>query len=183
MQHNILFVSRRNSIRSILAEQLINQIGQEEFKGFSAGISPLGQPHPLSLDILDRNGLETEGLRSKGIEDFTHAESPKMDFIFSLSESEHETRNLSPNWPGHPLTTHWSIADPTVITGNEVNKVINFRYVFKELRTRIEIFVSLPIATLDKLKLKNELINIERTCQNEVFFNSTLAMNNRSQAG
>lgn len=157
--YHVLFICSGNSIRSIFAERIIEQLGAGRFKGYSAGTNPRGEIHPLTLDVLERNGLSGEGLYSKSVDTFYGPDASEMDFIFTVCDRAAQIP--CPKWKGQPLNSHWSIADPALENSNEVDKVMAFRSAFRELQIRLEIFVSLPIATLDKLKLQNELDRIE----------------------
>jgi arsenate reductase len=159
--YNVLFLCTGNSARSILAESLLNHFGAGRFRAFSAGSFPKGYVHPLALDLLKEVRLPTDGLRSKRWDEFTRPGAPPLDFIFTLCDDA--AGEVCPVWPGKPVTVHWGIADPAAVLGTDAEKAAAFRTALRELEARIELFVDLPIASLDHLKLKDRLQGIGRT--------------------
>jgi len=161
MTHNVykvLFLCTGNSARSILAEALLNRWGQGKFHGYSAGSHPTGKVNPRALDILQRHGFPTEGLRSKAWDEFAIAGAPTMDFVFTVCDNA--AHEVCPVWPGQPMTAHWGVADPAAVEGSELEKIQAFREAFRVLERRIQVFVNLPIPLLDKIKLKQEVDQI-----------------------
>lgn len=155
---NVLFLCTGNSARSILAEVLLNQLGREGFKAYSAGSHPSGKVNPFSLEILKGAGLPTEGLRSKNWDEFARAGAPQMDFIFTVCDNA--AGEVCPVWPGKPITAHWGVADPAAVEGTDEQKRAAFRDAATILRRRIELLVNLPIAKLDQLAIKSKLKEI-----------------------
>ena len=153
--YNVLFLCTANSARSILAESLIGHWGRGKFRGFSAGSHPKGAIHPIALELLRHMKLPTEGLRSKAWDDFAAPGAPALDFVFTVCDNA--AGEVCPVWPGQPMTAHWGVEDPAAVSGSEPEKWLAFRNAFKALENRIKIFVSLPIASLDRLKLQREL--------------------------
>jgi arsenate reductase len=158
--YNVLFLCTGNSARSILAESLLNHWGQGRFKALSAGSFPKGEVHPLALDLLKRMKLPTEGLRSKSWDEYAAADAPPLDFIFTVCDNA--AGEVCPVWPGKPITAHWGIADPAAAEGTGADKAFAFRKAFRELETRIKLFVAVPIASLDQITLKEKLRAIGR---------------------
>jgi arsenate reductase (thioredoxin) len=156
--YNVLFLCTGNSARSILAEAILNNRGKGRFKAFSAGSHPKGAVHPLALALLERKGLPTEGLRSKAWDEFAQPGAPRLDFIFTVCDNA--AGEACPVWPGHPMTAHWGQPDPAAVEGSEVEKTNAFRDAFKMLERRIEMFTSLPIASLDQLSLGSRVREI-----------------------
>jgi len=62
---NVLFPCTGNSARSIMAEAIINRLGDGKFRGFSAGSHPRGSVHPYTLALLTQLNYPTENVRSK----------------------------------------------------------------------------------------------------------------------
>src|SRR5580658_8932343 len=149
--YNVLFLCTGNSARSILAEAILNERGKGRFKAFSAGSHPKSAVHPLALALLERKRLPTEGLRSKAWDEFALPGAPALDFVFTVCDNA--AGEVCPIWPGRPMTAHWGQADPAAIEGTELDKANAFREAFRMLERRIDLFVSLPIATLDRLAL------------------------------
>ncbi|HEY6455483.1 MAG TPA: arsenate reductase ArsC [Steroidobacteraceae bacterium] len=156
--YNVLFLCTGNSARSILAEAILNDQGKGRFEAFSAGSHPKGAIHPLALVLLERMGIATEGLRSKAWEEFAERGAPQLDFIFTVCDSA--AGEVCPIWPGKPLTAHWGLPDPAAIEGTDLEKANAFRETFRILRRRIELFMALPIETLDRLALGNKVRGI-----------------------
>lgn len=153
--YNVLFLCTGNSARSILAEALIRHWGEGKFSGFSAGSHPKGAVHPIALELLRHMKLPTAGLRSKAWDEFAAPGAPPLDFVFTVCDRA--AGEVCPVWPGQPMTAHWGVEDPAAVEGNDSEKWLAFREAFKALENRIKIFVSLPIASLDRLKLQREL--------------------------
>ena len=159
-RYNVLFLCTGNSARSILAESLINHWGRDSFRGFSAGSHPKGEVHPIALQLLQDMGLPTAGLYSKGWDAFAAPETPALDFVFTVCDNA--AGEACPYWPGQPITAHWGVPDPAAVEGSDAQKWLAFRTAFRALEHRIKIFTSLPIATLDAIKLKGRLDEIGR---------------------
>ncbi|MGD2117541.1 MAG: arsenate reductase ArsC [Chromatiales bacterium] len=155
---NVLFLCTGNSARSVFAECLINRLGKGRFQGFSAGSHPKGEINPFTIRELQRHNYYTDDLRSKDWSEFSGEEAPQMDFVFTVCDSA--AAETCPVWPGQPMTAHWGIPDPASATGSDMDKQAAFAKAFAELQNRISIFVSLPIASLDKLKLQRQLDEI-----------------------
>lgn len=156
--YNVLFLCTGNSARSVLSEALLNQRGQGKFRAFSAGSHPTGRVNPFALEFLQANGFPTEGLRSKNWDEFAHADSPQIDFIFTVCDNA--AGEACPIWPGKPMTAHWGIPDPAAVEGSDDDKRAAFREAFRLLERRISLFLSLPIRSLDKLDLSQKLQDI-----------------------
>ena len=161
---NVLFLCTGNSARSILAESLINHWGRGKFRGFSAGSHPKGRVHPIALELLEHMKLPVEGLRSKDWSEFARSGASQLDFVFTVCDKA--AAEVCPVWPGQPMTAHWGVADPAAVEGPDTEKWLAFRDAFRVLENRIKIFVSLPLASLDRLKLQQRLDEIGRTAAN-----------------
>lgn len=159
--YNVLFLCTGNSARSILAEVLVNRWGGGRFKGFSAGSFPKGQVHPITLQLLQKLQLPTDGLRSKSWDEFAVPGAPPLDFVFTVCDNA--AGETCPVWPGQPVTAHWGVEDPASVEGSDEKKLAAFHKVFRELENRIKIFASLPIATLDRTRLKQHVDEIGRS--------------------
>ena len=158
--YRALFLCTENSARSIMAETLLNYWGRGEFRAFSAGTHPKGAIHPVALELLRHMNLPTEGLRSKSWDEFTTPDAPVLDFVFTVCDRA--AGESCPVWPGDPLTAHWGLPDPAAVEGSEAVKRAAFADTYRLLSNRISIFVSLPLASLDKLSLQRRLDEIGR---------------------
>ncbi len=159
--HNVLFLCTGNSARSIMAEALFDQLGRKRFRAYSAGSHPTGKVNPLAIDVLTRSCLTTEGLRSKAWDEFAAPGAPELDFVLTVCDNA--AGEACPVWPGQPMTAHWGVADPAAIQGSDEQQRRAFTTVFNQLRSRIILFVGLPIATLDRMMLKKKLDEIGKT--------------------
>ena len=158
---NALFLCTGNSARSIIAECLLNHWGRGRFTGYSAGSFPKGAVHPLALELLADMKLPVAGLRSKSWDEFAAPGAPRMDFIFTVCDDA--AGEVCPVWPGQPITAHWGIPDPAAVTGTERERRAAFRTAFSELDSRIKTFTSLPMRSLDRIKLQERLNAIGRS--------------------
>jgi arsenate reductase len=157
--YNVLFLCTGNSARSIIGEALIEKLGGERFRGFSAGSTPKGAVHPMALEVLSGMGFATEGLRSKSWSEFAGADAPEMDFVFTVCDNA--ATESCPVWPGKPMTANWGIADPAVVEGEA--QLQAFLEAVRQLRRRIELFLSLPLDSIDRMSLANRLRDIGKT--------------------
>lgn len=158
--YNVLFLCTGNSARSILGEAILNEIGKGRFRAFSAGSRPAGQVNPLAIELLQRNHISTEGLRSKSWDEFATPDSPHLDFVFTVCDNA--AGEVCPIWPGQPMTAHWGVEDPAAVEGSIEEMQRAFSQVFMLLHRRISLFASLPIAKLEGMALKRELDQIGR---------------------
>jgi arsenate reductase (thioredoxin) len=160
-QYNVLFLCTGNSARSILAEVLLTQWGRGRFQAFSAGSHPKGAVHPIALELLERMNFPTADLRSKSWDEFAIPGAPPLDFVFTVCDNA--ASEVCPYWPGQPMTAHWGVPDPAAVEGSDAQKWLAFREAFRFLDNRIKIFTSLPLASLDRIKLQERLDSIGRT--------------------
>src|SRR5271165_7434676 len=156
--YNVLFLCTGNSARSIMAEAILNFKGKPNVTAYSAGSHPTGAVRPEALHQLAIAHVPREGLRSKGWEEFSKPDAPKLDFVFTVCDNA--AKEVCPLWLGQPLTAHWGIADPAATSGTPEEIERAFREAFVTLDRRISLFLALPLATLDKLALKSEIDRI-----------------------
>ncbi len=161
--YNVLFLCTGNSARSILAEAALNHLPlcRGKFVGYSAGSQPKGQPNPYAIELLERNGMQTTGLRSKSWDEFAAPDAPPLDFIFTVCDQA--AGEQCPYWPGKPMTAHWGMPDPAAVTGtpDEIRRA--FADTLMTLRRRISIFTSLPFDTLDQISMHQRVKEIGQT--------------------
>ncbi len=157
-QYNVLFICTHNSARSIMAEAILNQMGHGRFRAFSAGSQPSGEVHPLALELLQRNRIDTTALRSKNWEEFSAPNAPAMDFVLTVCDKA--AGEVCPVWPGQPMTAHWGVEDPAAAQGTPEELAKAFSNAFMVLHRRITLFQVLPIEKLDQLSLQSELRRI-----------------------
>jgi arsenate reductase len=158
---NVLFLCTGNSARSIMAESILNSIGRRKFKAFSAGSRPAGRVNPLALELLEKNRLPTDGLRSKDWNEFSQPGAPFMHFVFTVCDQA--AAEACPVWPGQPMTAHWGVSDPAAVQGSDEYRRKAFLRAYTELYRRISLFTSLPFDSLSNLALKEKIVEIGRT--------------------
>jgi arsenate reductase (thioredoxin) len=156
--YNVLFLCTGNSARSIIGEAILNKVGGENFRAYSAGSQPRGKINPNTIHLLQSLGYDTSSCRSKSWDEFAKAGAPKFDFVFTVCDDA--AAEACPVWPGQPMTAHWGIADPAETTGTPAEIALAFKEAYRFLNQRIGIFTALPLRSLDKLSLQSKLGDI-----------------------
>ncbi len=159
--YNVLFLCTGNSARSILAETLLTNLGKGRFRAFSAGSHPAGQINPFALELLEKSHFPIAHLRSKSWDEFAQPDAPQLDFVITVCDNA--AGEVCPVWPGQPITAHWGIPDPATVVGTDEQKRHAFVDAMNQLQRRICMFVSLPFATLDSMKLQQAVRDIGKT--------------------
>ncbi len=151
---NVFFLCTHNSARSILAEALLNHMGQGKFKAYSAGSSPKDnqKPNPMAIATLERAGISTAGLTSKSWDVFATPDAPHMDLVITVCDNA--AGEVCPYWPGQPATAHWGYADPSETVGTDEQKLEAFKHTLIQIKRRLDIFTSLPSTSLSKMALE-----------------------------
>jgi len=157
-RYNVLFLCTGNSARSIMAEAILNGKGKPFFTAYSAGSHPSGVVRPEALKLIEMAHLPTRDLRSKSWEEFAKPEAPKMDFVFTVCDNA--AKEMCPVWPGRPMTAHWGVPDPAAVKGTPEQVEHAFRDAYLLLERRLSLFLSLPLASLDKLAIQKEINRI-----------------------
>ena len=158
MHYNVLFLCTGNSARSIMAEAILNEKGKPHFTAYSAGSHPAGWVHPDALLQLESARIPSKNLRSKSWEEFAKPGAPHMDFVFTVCDSA--AREVYPVWPGQPAIAHWGVADPGFVMGSSEQIQRAFREAFLTLDRRIGLFLSLPLASLEKVAIQSAIDRI-----------------------
>jgi len=153
--YNVLFICTGNSARSIMAEVVLNHLGQDRFRAFSAGSHPRGEVHPLTLQVLAGQGYAVGGLRSKSWTEFAGPSASAMDFIFTVCDQA--AGEACPAWPGQPITAHWGFADPATVAGDPEHQLKAFTQAQFQIASRIRLLLSLPMDKLDRMSLQARL--------------------------
>ena len=159
--YNVLFLCTGNSARSIMAEAILNHRGKGAFTAYSAGSHPTGSPRPEALRQIESAGISTDGLRSKSWDEFAAPGAPQMDFVFTVCDSA--AKETCPYWPGQPMTAHWGIPDPAMVTGLPEEIARAFNDAFVVLDRRIGLFLALPQTTLEGLGIQRSIEEIGRS--------------------
>ncbi len=157
---NVLFLCTGNSARSIIAEAIMNREGQGRFHAFSAGSHPKGEVNPHALSLLESLHYPTGSLRSKSWDEFEKPGAPKLDFVFTVCDDA--AAEVCPIWPGQPITAHWGMADPAAVTGSPAEIALAFADTYRMMKNRLDLFMNLPLAALDRLSLQRRLDEIGR---------------------
>jgi protein-tyrosine-phosphatase len=159
---NVLFLCTHNSARSILAEALLNAIGGERFRAFSAGSSPRPnqQPNPMALRVLQEAGIDTGGLASKSWDVYAAPDAPRMDLVITVCDNA--AGEACPIWPGHPATAHWGYADPSAVQGSEAERRRAFASTLHAIKRRLERLVAIPDDSLAAMELQQTVRNLAR---------------------
>ena len=158
--YNVLFLCTGNSARSIMAEAIMNRKGFPNFTAYSAGSIPKGAVHPAALRLIKAANLHADGLRSKHWDEFAKPDAPRLNFVFTVCDNA--AKEVCPVWPGQPMTAHWGVPDPAAVEGPQEQIDKAFREAFMILDRRINLFLCLPLASLDSLAIKNEIDRIGR---------------------
>jgi protein-tyrosine-phosphatase len=157
---NALFLCTGNSARSIIAEAILNKLGANRFRAYSAGSQPKGNVNPHTIALLDGLGYDTSDFRSKSWSEFAKPGAPPLDFVFTVCDNA--AGETCPVWPGQPMTAHWGVPDPAEAQGNAAEVALAFKDAYRMLRQRIAVFTALPIRSLDQLSLQARLKEIGR---------------------
>ena len=158
---NVLFLCTGNSARSVLAEAYLNANGKGRFRAYSAGSHASGRVNPLALELLAKNRISIEGLRSKTWDEFVRADAPRLDFVFTVCDNV--AGETCPLWPGQPISAHWGVADPAAVEGSDHDKHHAFHKAFLQLSNRINLMLALPIESLERHALTAKLRAIGTT--------------------
>ena len=155
---NLLFLCTGNSARSIIAEAILNSFGGGRFIGYSAGSHPTGKVNLLAIEELTRLRIPTDGLRSKGWDEFALPGAVPLNFVITVCDRA--AGEVCPAWPGQPITAHWGMADPAAVEGPEEVKRRAFHEVALMVKRRIDIMQSLPFERLDRLSIQKQVRDI-----------------------
>lgn len=146
--YKFLFLCTGNSARSIFGEYLLRHLGGPRFQVFSAGAFPTGRVNPIAIQVLKNvYHIDASAARSKSWEEFKDVE---FDFVVTVCDNARET---CPIWLGKPIVAHWSSPDPAAVEGRDAEKYRAFKEVAFQINRRLQLFTSLPIEKLDRLKL------------------------------
>ncbi len=159
--YNVLFLCTGNSARSIMAEAILARVGAGKFNAYSAGSQPKGAVNPHAINLLKRFNHNVDGFRSKAWDEFAQPDAPQLDFVVTVCDNA--AGEVCPVWPGQPMTAHWGVPDPAAVEGSEAEIAAAFADSYGRLSNRITIFVSLPIASLDRLSLQRRFTDIGKT--------------------
>jgi arsenate reductase len=155
---NILLLCTGNSARSIMAEALINTLGVDRFRAYSAGSHPTGKVNSFAIEQVRALGYPVEGLRSKSWDEFAQLGAPEMDFVVTVCDNA--AGEMCPLWPGQPVTAHWGFPDPAAVEGSDEQKRAAFAQTMSQIRRRVQLFLSLPLETLNRMAIEKRMQEI-----------------------
>lgn len=155
---NVLFVCTGNSARSIFAETILRDLAGARFTAFSAGTAHRSKLNPFAVEVLRAKGHDVTPLWSKHVSHFQGADSPTMDFVFTVCD--HAANEDCPTWHGQPISGHWGMPDPVKAIGTDAEKRLAFQETYGALRNRITAFAALPFDQLDRATLQNRVDGI-----------------------
>ncbi|HEV7609344.1 MAG TPA: hypothetical protein VGO61_18540 [Steroidobacteraceae bacterium] len=158
----LLFLSQRNSARSVMAEALANSIGRGQLQAFSAGVRPAACIDPVTIELLHHAGLEVPAHAPRHVREFSAPDSPPLDFVFTLSDTA--AGEAPPTWPGHPITAHWRCVDPEQFDDPVERRQALIR-TRAELERRLRVFSNLPVRSLDRLSLQSQVEALGRNAE------------------
>ena len=153
--YNILVLCTGNSARSIMAEALFNTMGASRFQAYSAGSHPSGRVSPFAIELVRELGYPVENLRSKSWDEFAVPGAPQMNFVVTVCDNA--AGEVCPLWPGQPITAHWGFPDPAAFIGTDDEKRAVFALTLRQIRTRVQLFLSLPLETLDRMAIETKM--------------------------
>ena len=153
----VLFLCTGNSARSVMAEALLNVLGEGRFQAFSAGSFPSGAVQPLAAELARAFGYAAP-LRSKSWDEFAGPDAPAIDIVITVCDNA--AGEVCPIWPGQPVSAHWGVPDPAGVQGSDAQRRGAFQSAWAMLRQRIEQLLALPLETLDRTALQQALRDI-----------------------
>lgn len=153
--YNVLILCTGNSARSIIGEALFNTMATGQIKAFSAGSHPTGRVNPFAIDVVRGLGYPVENLRSKSWDEFAAPAAPALDFVITVCDKA--AGEMCPFWPGQPITAHWGFPDPAEVKGTDDEKRAAFAQTLRQMRRRVELFLSLPLDALDSFAIEKQV--------------------------
>jgi len=134
----VLFLCRRNSARSLMAEALARHIAPDALIPFSAGIEEPEKMFPeVVRRVLAEHGISTAGLEAKTLAELA---GQSFDLVITVCDTVHEGEGS-----GIPLLhgmrqVHWSLTDPLeATTSAEQDRLA--RELLADLRLRLTCLV------------------------------------------
>lgn len=160
-RYNVLFLCTGNSARSIIAEAIMNRVGSQRFRAYSAGSHPKGEVNPHAIDLLKRLDYDTARFRSKPWDEFARPDAPPLSFVITVCDSA--AGEVCPVWPGQPMTAHWGMPDPAAVEGSPAEISLAFAETYRMLNNRISAFANLKMSGLDRLSLQKKVADIGKS--------------------
>lgn len=155
---NVLFICPNNTCRSIVAEALLNKVGQGRFRAFSASPNPTGKVNANITETLRQVGYDTSEQFSKKWDQFVVPNAPRLDAVITLDNSLKNIR--MPIWYSNPITVHWPFFDPETVEGEEFERIGAYRRCFGDMEQQMLKLASLPTDGVRGVKLQQMLQSI-----------------------
>jgi ArsR family transcriptional regulator, arsenate/arsenite/antimonite-responsive transcriptional repressor / arsenate reductase (thioredoxin) len=131
----VLFLCTGNSARSQIAETLVEHRSAGTVEARSAGSHP--KPlHPNAVRVMAERGIDIADRPTKSI---TRLARTRFDRVITLCD---KVREICPEFPGAPITAHWSIADPAAAGGTDEATYAAFQQVADEIEERVALLLA-----------------------------------------
>lgn len=149
----LLFICTHNRCRSILAEAIARDVIRQQSSDWqvrSAGSQPAGMVYPGTLDFLQRQGIETEGLQSQSWDEFEDYFSGS-DTVVAITVCDSAAGEACPVWFGKGIKAHWGLPDPSKLE-NPTEQAELFEAVASTLKKRIRALLATNINDNEQLR-------------------------------
>ena len=153
---NILVICNGNSCRSIIGEAIFNHLGKGRINAFSAGCNPKGRVNSGALELLQRHGLNIEGLSSKSWYSLSH-----QPFDIIITVCDNAAKETCPSYLTPALKAHWEAHEPSHTVGGEKEIKMAFENTFIIFEQRINRILALPLEKMNSNDLANALKTID----------------------
>jgi arsenate reductase (thioredoxin) len=127
----VIFICTHNSIRSQMAQAILNYFCGDRYEAFSAGSDPAGV-NPITVSVLQEIGIDSSGHYSKGLDLYGN---DKFDYVVTVCDRAKES---CPYFPNGVKKLHKSFSDPSLLPGSPESIVAEFRKSRDEIRNWIE---------------------------------------------
>lgn len=130
-KRRVLFLCTGNSVRSQMAEGLVNHFLGDRWQAFSAGTRPAARVHPLAVQALAELGIDISAAQPKPLAALAGA---RFDLVITVCADAAED---CPYWPGGGAVVHMGFVDPSLAPGGPEEQLAAFRHVRDRIRARV----------------------------------------------
>jgi arsenate reductase (thioredoxin) len=127
----VFFLCTGNSVRSQMAEGLLNALGSGQWQAQSGGILP-SYVHPLAIRVMEEIGIDISQQTSKSMDPFINE---KFDYVITLCD---HAAQFCPTFLGQGKRLHWPLEDPAAAIGTIEERLVVFRRIRDEIKRKIE---------------------------------------------